>query len=207
MPGFAILTRRIRTTSLKIFDLEIKDKQKVGLVGPSGGGKSTITRLLMRFVDLQSGQISIGGHSIKNVTQESIRRAISYVPQEPLMFHRSLRENIAYGSPEASEDDITLAAKRAHAYEFINSLEDGFDTIVGERGIKLSGGQRQRVALARAILKDAPIFAFRRSHQRTRLRIRKANPESLGGLNERPHRHCYRSQIVNNSEDGSNSCA
>ncbi len=132
--------------------------QKIGLVGPSGGGKSTLTRLLLRFDDVDSGSISLDGQDVRAVTQTSLRRAISYVPQEPLLFHRSVFENIAYGNPDATLDDVRKAAKQAFADDFISHLPKGYDTIVGERGVKLSGGQRQRVAIARAILKDAPIL-------------------------------------------------
>jgi ATP-binding cassette subfamily B protein len=139
-------------------DLHIRAGEKIGLVGPSGGGKTTLTRLLLRFEDIHKGTITIDGQDISAVTQASLRRVISYVPQEPLMFHRSVQENIAYGKPDATDVDIQLAAEAAHADGFIASLSDGYDTIVGERGVKLSGGQRQRVAIARAILKDAPIL-------------------------------------------------
>jgi len=140
--------------------LAIKPGERVGLVGPSGGGKSTLTRLLLRFEDINDGGIFIDDQNIAEVTQTSLRQAISYVPQEPLLFHRSVRENIAYGNPNASDKAIVRAAKAAHADEFIRSLSSGYDTIVGERGVKLSGGQRQRVAIARAILKDAPILVL-----------------------------------------------
>jgi ATP-binding cassette subfamily B protein len=138
--------------------LNIKPGEKIGLVGQSGGGKSTLTRLLLRFEDINGGQITIDGQNIAQVTQASLRQAISYVPQEPLLFHRSIRENIAYGNWDASLEDVQTAAKKAHAHEFIEALQDGYDTIVGERGVKLSGGQRQRIAIARAILKNAPIL-------------------------------------------------
>jgi len=138
--------------------LNIAPGEKVGLVGPSGGGKSTLTRLLLRFDDVTSGQISIDGQNIAEVSQTSLRQAISYVPQEPLLFHRTVRENIAYGQPDATETDVIAAAKKANAHEFIAALPNGYETIVGERGVKLSGGQRQRVAIARAILKNAPIL-------------------------------------------------
>jgi ATP-binding cassette subfamily B protein len=139
-------------------NLTIAPGEKVGLVGPSGGGKSTLTRLLLRFDDTQSGAIEIDGQSIAEVTQKSLRTAISYVPQEPLLFHRTIRENIAYGNPRVSLAAVKKAAKLAHADEFISQLGRGYDTVVGERGVKLSGGQRQRIAIARAILKDAPIL-------------------------------------------------
>jgi ATP-binding cassette subfamily B protein len=138
--------------------LTIPAGQKIGLVGPSGGGKSTLTRLLLRFDDVDEGSIVIDGQDIKQVKQTSLRQAISYVPQEPLLFHRSILENIAYGKPDATISEVQKAAKLAYADEFINKLPAKYDTIVGERGVKLSGGQRQRVAIARAILKNAPIL-------------------------------------------------
>jgi ATP-binding cassette subfamily B protein len=141
-------------------NLQIKPGEKIGLVGRSGSGKTTLTRLLLRFSDLDSGSIEIDGQDITAITQDDLRRAISYVPQEPLLFHRSLRENIAYGKPDATEAEITEATRLAHAAEFIEKLPQGYETMVGERGIKLSGGQRQRVAIARAMLKDAPILVL-----------------------------------------------
>lgn len=142
------------------FSLDIKPGEKIGLVGASGSGKTTLTKLLLRFADIDSGKIAIDGQDISEVTQASLRAKIAYVPQEPLLFHRSVRENIAYGRPDATDAEIEEAAKKAGAYDFIVGLKDGFDTMVGERGIKLSGGQRQRVAIARAILKDAPILVL-----------------------------------------------
>lgn len=142
------------------FSLEVKPGEKIGLVGPSGGGKSTLTRLLLRFDDVQNGSIQIDGQNIADVTQQSLREAIAYVPQDPLLFHRSIRDNIAYGKPNASDTEIIKASKKANAHDFITALPNGYDTVVGERGVKLSGGQRQRVAIARAILKDAPILVL-----------------------------------------------
>ena len=142
------------------FSLDIKPGEKIGLVGASGSGKTTLTKLLLRFADIDSGKITIDGQDISEVTQASLRAKIAYVPQEPLLFHRSVRENIAYGRPDAADTEIEEAAKKAGAYDFIVGLKDGFDTMVGERGIKLSGGQRQRVAIARAILKAAPILVL-----------------------------------------------
>jgi ATP-binding cassette subfamily B protein len=142
------------------FSLSVKPGEKIGLVGPSGGGKSTLTRLLLRFDDVQDGSITIDNQNIAAVTQKSLRSAVAYVPQEPLLFHRSIRENIAYGKPKASQKAILKAAKKANAHDFISALPAGYDTVVGERGVKLSGGQRQRVAIARAILKDAPILVL-----------------------------------------------
>ncbi|MEK7585485.1 MAG: ABC transporter ATP-binding protein [Patescibacteria group bacterium] len=141
-------------------NLEIKARERVGLVGPSGGGKTTITKLLLRFINLQSGEIAIDNQDISQVTQRSLREAIAYVPQEPLLFHRSLFENIAYGDERATEEAVKQAAKLARADEFIDKLPHGYQTLVGERGIKLSGGQRQRIAIARAILKKAPILVL-----------------------------------------------
>lgn len=140
------------------FSLNVPAGQRVGLVGHSGAGKSTLVSLLMRFADVNRGSISIDGQNIRDVTQESLHQSVAYVPQEPLLFHRSLRENIAYGKPGATDDEIINAAKQANAFEFISQLPEGLDTLVGERGVKLSGGQRQRIAIARAILKDAPIL-------------------------------------------------
>ncbi len=143
---------------LRNVTLDIPAGQKVGLVGRSGAGKTTITQLLLRFDDVTKGEIRIDGHAITDIQQKSLRQHIAYVPQEPMLFHRSLRENIAYGKQDATEEEITRAAQQANALEFINELPNGLDTHVGERGVKLSGGQRQRIAIARAILKDAPIL-------------------------------------------------
>jgi len=149
---------RENETMFKDFSLAIKPGQRVGLVGQSGSGKTTLTKLILRFADVQEGSIEIDGQSISAVTQNSLREAIAYVPQEPMLFHRTLRENIKYGKPNASDEEVRKAAQRANALEFIEKLPEGFETLVGERGIKLSGGQRQRIAIARAILKDAPIL-------------------------------------------------
>jgi ATP-binding cassette subfamily B protein len=140
------------------FSLRVEAGSRVGLVGRSGGGKTTITRLLLRFVDIEDGAIRIGGQRIDGIPQAELRRAISYVPQDPSMFHRTVADNIRLGRPGASDADVRRAAQAAHAAEFIETLPDGYRTLVGERGVKLSGGQRQRVAIARAILKDAPIL-------------------------------------------------
>lgn len=140
------------------FNLKIPAGQRVGLVGHSGSGKTTLTKLLLRFADVQNGEILIDGQNIAAVSQKSLRENIAYVPQEPLLFHRSIRENIAYGRPSATETEIRAAAARANALEFIDKLPNGLDTLTGERGVKLSGGQRQRIVIARAILKDAPIL-------------------------------------------------
>ena len=140
------------------FSVEIAAGEKVALVGESGSGKSTFLKLLQRFYDVEAGRIVVDGQDIAAVTQESLRRAIALVPQESILFHRSLAENIAYGRPEASLDEVIAASRKAHAHDFIRRLTAGYDTLVGERGVKLSGGERQRVAIARAILADAPIL-------------------------------------------------
>ena len=140
------------------FNLQIPSGQKVGIVGHSGSGKTTITNLLLRFEDVLNGVVKIDGQDIRNIKQDDLRRNISYVPQEPVLFHRTLRENIAYGNPDASEREIEIASKKAHAEEFIKDLKDGYETMVGERGVKLSGGQRQRIAIARVMLENSPVL-------------------------------------------------
>jgi ATP-binding cassette subfamily B protein len=138
--------------------LTIHPGTRVGLVGFSGSGKSTFVNLILRLYDIQGGRILIDGQDVREVTQDSLRRAIAVISQEPMLFHRSLLENVRYGRLEATDDEVQDAARRAYAHEFISALPEGYDSLVGERGVRLSGGQRQRVAIARAILKDAPIF-------------------------------------------------
>lgn len=140
--------------------VQIKAGEKVALVGASGSGKSTFVKLVQRLYDIQSGAILIDGQNIAGVTQESLRRTVALVPQDPVLFHRSLADNIAYGKPDATFAEIEQAAREAYAIDFINALPLGFNTLVGERGVKLSGGERQRVAIARALLSDAPILIF-----------------------------------------------
>ena len=140
------------------FNLDIKPGQRVGLVGHSGAGKTTFVSLLLRQHDVTGGGIEIDGQNIANITQDSLRKNIAVVPQEPMLFHRTIKENIAYGKADATDEEIVAVAKKAQAHDFIASLPEGYDTMVGERGIKLSGGQKQRVAIARAMLKDAPIL-------------------------------------------------
>ena len=142
------------------FNLKIKPNERVAFIGPSGSGKSTITRLLLRLHDISGGKIFIDGQRIKKVTQDSLWQNISLVPQDPILFHRTLMENIRYGKPGSSDDEVIEAAKFAHCHEFISELPEGYNTYVGERGIKLSGGERQRVAIARAILRNAPILVL-----------------------------------------------
>ncbi|MDP3986361.1 MAG: ABC transporter ATP-binding protein, partial [Candidatus Veblenbacteria bacterium] len=145
---------------IRNFNLCVAAGEKVGLVGPSGAGKSTLAALVLRFFDLPEGVIYIDGQNIAEVTQESLRRQVSLVPQDPVLFHRSLMDNIRYGRREATEEEVQAAAKLAHCDEFIERLPQRYETYVGERGIKLSGGERQRVAIARAILKNAPILVL-----------------------------------------------
>lgn len=147
-------------TVFDAFDLTIPAGQRVGLVGASGAGKTTFVSLLMRQHDVNSGTIEIDGQNIAEVTQDSLREAIAIVPQEPMLFHRSIAENIVYGKLEAKQSEIRAAAAKAQALDFILDLPEKFDTLVGERGVKLSGGQKQRIAIARAILKDAPILVL-----------------------------------------------
>jgi ATP-binding cassette subfamily B protein len=150
-------------TTKKVFDdlnLKILPGQRVGLVGHSGSGKSTITRLLLRFLDINEGSILIDGQDIQRITQDDLRKNIAFVPQEPLLFHRSLKDNIGYGRTDASEQEIHKAASLAYADEFIRQLPETYDTLVGERGVKLSGGEKQRVAIARAMLTNCPILVL-----------------------------------------------
>lgn len=150
----------VRTQVFDQFELHIKPGERVGLVGVSGAGKTTLTKLLLRLSDIQEGRILVDGQNVACTTQQSLRRQIAYVPQESLLFHRSVAENIAYGRPDATIEEIREAARRANALEFIEKLPQGFDTVTGERGVKLSGGQRQRIAIARAILADCPILVL-----------------------------------------------
>ena len=175
------------TGVLKNFNLTIEPGEKVGLVGRSGAGKSTVVNLLLRFFDLESGAILIDGEDISNLTQESLRAQISVVTQDTSLLHRSIRANIRYGRPEASDAEIERAARLAHAHEFIPGLIDwhgrrGYDAHVGERGIKLSGGQRQRIAIARVILKDAPILVFDEATSALDSEVESAIQSSLGTL-------------------------
>ena len=140
------------------FSIDIAPGERIGLVGHSGAGKSTFTNLILRFSDVSAGGVTIDGQDIRNVTQDDLRSVISYVPQESILFHRTIRENIAYGKDNATDEDVIEVAKKAYAHDFIEKLPYKYETYVGERGVKLSGGERQRVAIARAMIKDAPIL-------------------------------------------------
>jgi ATP-binding cassette subfamily B protein len=160
---FEHVTFRYKSAETPLYDdfsLRIVVGERVALVGPTGAGKSTFVKLVQRLYDVQSGRILIDGQDIAQVTQGSLRRAIAVVPQDPALFHRTLAENIAYARPDATADEIELAARRARAHDFIAALPKGYQTLVGERGVKLSGGERQRVAIARAFLADAPILVL-----------------------------------------------
>jgi len=163
-------------------NLRLEPGQRVGLVGPSGGGKSTLFALLQRFYDLQHGRVLIDGQDIARVTQDSLRGAIAVVPQDISLFHRSVIENIRYGKPDASEEELRTAALAARCGDFIDALPEGLDTIVGERGVKLSGGQRQRIAIARAFLKDAPLLLLDEATSALDADSEEAIREALGRL-------------------------
>ena len=158
--GFYYTDGNVRTPVFEDFNLHIPAGQRVGLVGLSGAGKTTLTKLLLRLSDIQDGRILIDGQNVADCTQQSLRRSIAYVPQEALLFHRTIAENISYGRPDATMEQIREAARLANALEFIENLPQGFETITGERGVKLSGGQRQRVAIARALLADCPVLVL-----------------------------------------------
>ena len=171
------------------FSLHIRPGEKVGLIGRSGAGKSTIVNLLLRFYEPQSGQICIDGQTIDSVTQESLRAQIGLVTQDTSLLHRSVRDNIVYGRPDATEEDMLQAARRAEAAEFIPQLSDakgrkGYDAHVGERGVKLSGGQRQRIAIARVMLKDAPILLLDEATSALDSEVEAAIQESLDTMME-----------------------
>jgi ATP-binding cassette subfamily B multidrug efflux pump len=175
------------TGVIKGLTLTVAPGEKIGLIGRSGAGKSTLVNLLLRFFDLEGGRILIDGQNIADVTQESLRERISMVTQDTSLLHRSIRDNISYGRPDATEAEIAAAAKLAHADEFIHGLEDwrgrhGYEAHVGERGVKLSGGQRQRIAIARVILKDAPILVLDEATSALDSEVEAAIQQSLGTL-------------------------
>jgi ATP-binding cassette subfamily B protein len=175
-------------SSKKVFadlNLSIKSGERVGIVGISGAGKSTLASLLMRFDEITGGSILVDGTDIRDIQQSYLRQKIAYVPQEPVLFHRSIHDNIAYHNPDATLRDIQRAAKAAHAHEFIQNMPAAYDTIVGERGVKLSGGQKQRIVIARAVLKQAPIVLFDEAtsalDSESEQIIQQALPEIIGG--------------------------
>jgi ATP-binding cassette subfamily B multidrug efflux pump len=174
---------------LREVSLTVHPGEKVGLVGRSGAGKSTLVNLILRFFDTEGGAIRIDGQDVRAVTQDSLRHAIGMVTQDPSLLHRSVRDNILYGRPEASEAEMIVAARRAEAHDFILDLEDrngrrGYDAQVGERGVKLSGGQRQRIALARVILKDAPILVLDEATSALDSEVEAAIQDTLYGVME-----------------------
>jgi ATP-binding cassette subfamily B multidrug efflux pump len=174
---------------IETISLTIQPGERVGLVGRSGAGKSTLVKLLLRFYDPDGGRILIDGQDIQEVTQESLRRHVGMVQQDSSLLHRSVRDNILYGRPEATEEEMIEAARRAEAHDFILGLEDpqgrrGYDAQVGERGVKLSGGQRQRVALARVILKNAPILILDEATSALDSEVEAAIQETLYGMME-----------------------
>lgn len=161
--GFTYAAHSSKKNTSSVFqdlNITIHGGERIGIVGLSGAGKSTLVSLLMRFDDVTQGEISIDGTTIRDVKQNELHQKIAYVPQEPLLFHSTISENIAYFNSKATKKQIIAASKAAHAHEFIQKLPDGYNTVVGERGIKLSGGQKQRIVIARAILKNAPIMIF-----------------------------------------------
>ncbi len=164
------------------FSLSIKPQQKVALIGTSGVGKTTLVKLLLRFYDVQSGQILIDGQDIREYSQESLRQNISVIPQDTSLFHRSIMDNIRYGLTGATDEEIYTAAKKAHIHDFILSLPKAYQTYVGERGVKLSGGQKQRIAIARAILKNAPILILDEATSALDSESEKAIQESFKNL-------------------------
>jgi ATP-binding cassette, subfamily B, bacterial len=167
------------------FSLTIRPGERVALVGPTGSGKSTFVKLLQRLYDVQGGRILIDGQDISRVRQVDLRRAIAVVPQDPALFHRTIAENIGYARPDATAGEIALAARRARAHDFIAALPKGYETLVGERGVKLSGGERQRVAIARAFLADAPILVLDEATSsldvETEVQVQAATEELMAG--------------------------
>ena len=187
--------------------LRIAPGEKVGLVGRSGAGKSTLVNLLLRFHDVEAGRILIDGQDIPHATQDSLRQQIGMVTQDTSLLHRSILDNIRYGRPEASLDEVVAAAKKAHAHEFVTGLVDpdgrrGYDVHVGERGVKLSGGQRQRVAIARVLLEERADPGARRGDLGARFRDRGGNPGKPRRADERQDRHRHRAPALHHRRDG-----
>ena len=186
-------------------DLAIRPGEKVGLVGPSGAGKSTLVKLLRRQFEPQGGRILIDGQDIAQITWDSLNEAIAEVPQVASVFHRAIRDNIRYAKPDAPETDVTQAAVEAYAQDFIIGRASGYDTIVGEQGIKLSGGERQRIAIARALVKDARILVLDEATSSLELRIRTSDPAGALDFDAGPHRDRDRASAVDDCGDGPHS--
>ena len=183
---------------------QIRGGERVGLVGYTGAGKSTFINLILRFFPLQNGKILIDGQEVANVTLESLRRQIALIPQDPVLFHRTLRENICYGKPEATEAEIIHAAKLAHCDEFIQNIPNGYEAKVGERGTKLSGGEKQRIAIARAILVDAPILILDEATSVPGFCDGKVHPGQPGKTHAESDHHCDRPPPFDSFTHGSN---
>ena len=175
----------IQSLVLDNLSLNINKGQKIALIGQSGAGKTTLVKLLFRLFDVQNGSIKIDGNDIRNLKQEDLHKIIGFVPQESVLFHRTIKDNINYGKHDATDEEIIKAAKKAHAHEFISKFPNGYDTLVGERGVKLSGGERQRISIARAILKNAPILVLDEAtsalDSETELKIQEALYELMKG--------------------------
>ncbi len=177
-------------------DLRIRSGERVGLVGPSGAGKSTLLTLLHRFYEVDQGEVLIDGQRINRITQDSLWNAIATVPQDTALFNRSLLENIRYGRPDASDDDVWRAAMAARCDTFIEELPEGLKTIVGDRGLRLSGGQRQRISIARAFLKNAPILLLDEATSALDTDLGRSHSRRAGATDGRPHRHRHRTPAV-----------
>ena len=189
---------------LKGLNLDIQPGEVVAFVGPSGAGKSTLVNLVPRFYDVTGGQILVDGQNIAEVKVKSLRNAIGMVLQDNILFTGTIKDNILYGRPGATDDEIVEAAVAANAHHFIEALPDGYETEIGERGTKLSGGQKQRLAITRAFLRDPRILILRRSHLGPGQRKRKADPKCAEPFDGRAHHTDYRTSAVNHHARGQN---